>query len=159
MEMEFDVKVTAGVMYDYLLYHTYTSFSGMIGTLVGVILIMTFLSTNNLFYSHCRCCADCVPSGGRCFWERWGRCRIRPHSKSRCTTKWQRKASVYHREKTRKTRAGTVVWRQYRRGEASFSTHQGQPHPFSEKRSGDKKEALIQMISTHMPPKKVKIRF
>ena len=34
MEMEFDVKVTAGALYDYLLFHTYTSFSGMLGTLV-----------------------------------------------------------------------------------------------------------------------------
>ncbi|MDE5825001.1 MAG: YcxB family protein, partial [Lachnospiraceae bacterium] len=30
---------------------------------------------------------------------------------------------------------------------------------FPKKDLGDKKEALIQMISTHMPPKKVKIRF
>lgn len=50
MEMEFDVKVTAGVLYDYLLYHTYTGLSGMIGTLVGAILIMTFLSTNYFIY-------------------------------------------------------------------------------------------------------------
>ena len=45
MEMEFDVKVTAGALYDYLLYHTYTSFSGMLGTLAGVFLIMAFVST------------------------------------------------------------------------------------------------------------------
>ena len=50
MEMEFDVKVTAGVLYDYLLYHTYTGLSGMIGTLVGAVLIMTFLSTNYFIY-------------------------------------------------------------------------------------------------------------
>ena len=30
---------------------------------------------------------------------------------------------------------------------------------FPKKDLGDQKEALIQMISTHMPPKKVKIRF
>lgn len=30
---------------------------------------------------------------------------------------------------------------------------------FPKRDLGDKKEALIQMISTHMPPKKVKIRF
>ncbi len=65
MEMEFDVKVTAGVLYDYLLYHTYTGLSGMIGTLVGAVLIMTFLSTNYL--PDCRRCADRVSSGGAFF--------------------------------------------------------------------------------------------
>ena len=50
MEIEFDVKVTAGVLYDYLLYHTYTSLSGMLGTLVGVFLIMAFLSTKYVIY-------------------------------------------------------------------------------------------------------------
>ena len=70
MEMEFDVKVTAGVLYDYLLYHTYTSFSGMIGTLVGVILIIKHNNRkiNKIFYlSHCRRCADCVSSGSAVF--------------------------------------------------------------------------------------------
>ena len=50
MEMEFDVKVTAGVLYDYLLFHTYTSFSGMLGTLVGMFLIMAFVSTRYVIY-------------------------------------------------------------------------------------------------------------
>lgn len=48
--MEFDVKVTTGVLYDYLLYHTYTSLSGMLGTLVGVFLIMAFFSTKYVIY-------------------------------------------------------------------------------------------------------------
>ena len=45
MEVEFDVKVTPGVLYDYLLSHTYRSASGLIGTIVGVLLIIAFSMT------------------------------------------------------------------------------------------------------------------
>ena len=50
MELEIDVKVTASDLYDYLLYHTYTGFSGMLGTLAGVFLIMAFVSTRYIIY-------------------------------------------------------------------------------------------------------------
>ena len=50
MELEFDVHITSDKLYDYLLYHTYTSFSGMLGTLVGAFLIMGFLSTKYPIY-------------------------------------------------------------------------------------------------------------
>ena len=35
MELEFDVKVNSGVLYDYMLHHTYTSASGILGSAVG----------------------------------------------------------------------------------------------------------------------------
>ena len=50
MELEFDVKVTSSALYDYLLYHTYTGLSGMLGTLVGVFLIIAFVSTRYFIY-------------------------------------------------------------------------------------------------------------
>ena len=50
MELQFDVKVTAGALYDYLLYHTYSSFSGIIGTIAGVFLLMVFLTTRYVIY-------------------------------------------------------------------------------------------------------------
>ena len=42
MELEFDVKMTAGALYDYMLRHTYYSASGLIGTIVGALLIVWF---------------------------------------------------------------------------------------------------------------------
>ena len=60
MELEFDVKITAGTLYDYLLQHTYSSFSGMLGTLVGALLIVFFVATKYPVYlihspNHVRC--------------------------------------------------------------------------------------------------------
>ena len=42
METEFDVKITPGVLYDYMLYHTYTSAAGLLGSVVGALLVVVF---------------------------------------------------------------------------------------------------------------------
>ena len=60
MELEFDVKVTAGALYDYLLYHTYTSFSGMLGTIAGVLILIVFASTKYPTLFDCRYCFNCI---------------------------------------------------------------------------------------------------
>lgn len=42
MKVEFDVKITAADLYDYMLAHTYSSFSGLFGSVVGVFFIMLY---------------------------------------------------------------------------------------------------------------------
>jgi len=48
MEVEFDVNITPGALYDYLLSHTYRTASGLIGTIVGVLLIIGFVQTHKV---------------------------------------------------------------------------------------------------------------
>lgn len=43
MEMSLDVKIKATDLYDYMLYHQYTSASGLIGNCVGALMIITFM--------------------------------------------------------------------------------------------------------------------
>lgn len=42
MEVEFDVTITPGALYDYMLYHTYTSPAGLIGAVAGALLVTAF---------------------------------------------------------------------------------------------------------------------
>ena len=42
MSVEFDVKMTPGKMYDYMLRHTFTSFAGIVGEVLGFVLIAGF---------------------------------------------------------------------------------------------------------------------
>ena len=44
MELEFDVKITSNILYDYMLRHTYSSLSGLMGSLVGVLMLMLYAS-------------------------------------------------------------------------------------------------------------------
>ena len=50
MEIEFDVTVTKNTLYDYLLYHTYTGLSGILGTVVGALLLVGFFMTGKIVY-------------------------------------------------------------------------------------------------------------
>lgn len=43
--VEFDVKIKAGDLYDYMLRHTYNSFAGLLGSLVGALLVVGGLYT------------------------------------------------------------------------------------------------------------------
>lgn len=50
MELEFDVKITSNVLYDYMLRHTYNSASGLIGTIVGALMIVYFFSKGEVIF-------------------------------------------------------------------------------------------------------------
>lgn len=43
--VEFDVQIKAGDLYDYMLRHTYNSFAGLLGSLVGALLVVGGLYT------------------------------------------------------------------------------------------------------------------
>lgn len=45
MEMEFDVKITKKDLYEYQLYHAYTTPSALIGTTIGCLFIIGFIHT------------------------------------------------------------------------------------------------------------------
>ncbi len=44
MKVEFDVKITAADLYDYMLSHTYSGFSGLFGSIVGALFIILYVS-------------------------------------------------------------------------------------------------------------------
>ena len=44
MEIEFDVKMTSGDLYDYMLHHTYGSMSGLIGAVAGALMVVAGFS-------------------------------------------------------------------------------------------------------------------
>ena len=50
MKVEFDIKITAADLYDYMLAHTYSGFSGIFGGVVGALLIVLWFNTNMIYY-------------------------------------------------------------------------------------------------------------
>ncbi len=49
-EVEFDVKIDAGVLYDYMLRHTYTGSAGILGSAVGALGVVAFFLTGYPLY-------------------------------------------------------------------------------------------------------------
>lgn len=50
MKIEFSTKLTRSALYDYNVYHTYNSFSGLFGTGVGAIFLILFVSSLRPMY-------------------------------------------------------------------------------------------------------------
>lgn len=50
MSAEFDVKMTTGKMYDYMMRHTFTSFAGIVGELLGILLVVGFFMYGQWIY-------------------------------------------------------------------------------------------------------------
>lgn len=50
MELQFQTKIKTGIIYDYMLHHTYNSPSGILGSAVGAILVVGFFRTWNFLY-------------------------------------------------------------------------------------------------------------
>ncbi|MBD5465789.1 MAG: YcxB family protein [Lachnospiraceae bacterium] len=48
--LELDVQMTTGILYDYLLKHTYSGLQGILATVVGCLLIMNFVAGSSVVY-------------------------------------------------------------------------------------------------------------
>lgn len=159
MEMEFDVKVTTGVLYDYLLFHTYTSFSGMLGTLVGVFLLMAFVSTRYVIYLIAGVVLIAYLPGAL-FLRAMQQAQNTPAFRQPLHYKMTDEGvSVSQGENEEQQSWDSCVKAVSTAKSIILYTTRTTASIFPKKDLGDKKEVLIQMISTHMPPKKVKIRF
>lgn len=159
MEVEIDVKVTFSELYDYLLYHTYTGFSGMLGTMVGVIFIMVFLSTHYFIYLIAGVVLIVYMP-----------CSLFLKAKQQAVNNTVFKKPLHYKmtdEGISVSQDGaeeTQSWENCIKAVSTAKsiilyTSKTTATIFPRKDLGDKKEALIHMISTHMPPKSVKIRF
>ena len=73
MELEFDVRITANVLYDYMLRHTYYSMSGLIGTIVGALMFVCFFFRGDVIFL----------IAGRFGLSRGGRCLVLLHFRNR----------------------------------------------------------------------------
>ena len=50
MSTEFDVKMTTSKMYGYMMRHTFTSFAGIVGEFLGIVLIAGFFAYGQWLY-------------------------------------------------------------------------------------------------------------
>lgn len=50
MELELDVKINASELYNYMMHHTYSCLSGLIGTTVGALLVCAFFMGYGMLY-------------------------------------------------------------------------------------------------------------
>ena len=158
MELEVEVKMTPTALYDYMLYHTYHSFAGILGAVVGVFLVIVFLSGQSPIYL----VAGIVVLGYLPY-----ALFTRSRSQYLNTPAFKEPLKYTFNDEgvtvSQNDVAESMEWENMVKAVSTpnsiiLYTSKVNASIFPKKDLGDKKALVIQAISTHMDPKKVKIR-
>ena len=158
MKFETDIKMTPGALYDYLLYHTYTSMPGIVGTVCGLFMIAVYFM-GYPFY--------CVILGViviaylpiTLFLRSRKQYLANPAFKETLHYTFDDEGmSVSQGESTETCKWEEIYKAVSTPGSIVIYTSKTRASIFPKKDLNDKKMLLVQVISTHMDPKKVKIR-
>lgn len=158
METEFDVKITPGVLYDYMLYHTYTSAAGLLGSIVGALLVVVFFMGHGaLFLIAGIVILAYLP------WTLFIKSRRQYLANPAFKEPLHYMMTAEGVAVSQKGETQSQKWEDmYKAVSTSRSlilyTSPVNASIFPKKDLGEKTAGVIEMISTHMPPKKVKIR-
>lgn len=158
MEIEFDVKITPNILYDYLLHHTYGKLQGLLGALVGVLMLLLFASNRQII---------CLIVGVVILLYLPWTLFIKSRQQILRTPAF--KKPLHYRltdegiEVSQDDTTERMNWEDMVKAVSTMNSIVVYTTPvnaciFPKKDLGDSKYKVIEMISTHMPPKKVKIR-
>ncbi|MCR5502059.1 MAG: YcxB family protein [Lachnospiraceae bacterium] len=158
MELEFDVRMTKNALYDYMLYHTYTGFSGILGTMVGIFLIVAFVMKGSPLY---------LIAGLIIILYLPGALFLRSTQQYLNNPAFKEPFHYLVNDEgitvTQKELSETIPWDGMVKavstpGSIVIYTSKVNASIFPKKDLGEKKAAFIQAVSTHMNPSSVKIR-
>lgn len=155
--VEVDVKITAGDLYDYMLMHTYNSASGLIGSVFGALLVIYAMGTKQWLYL--------VLGIVMLVYLPW---TLFVKSRRQALSPMFQEPLRYVLDEDGLTvsqgeEEGKMAWADMYKAVSTNKSIILYTSPvnatiFPKRDLGDKKMAVIEVISTHMPPAKVKIR-
>lgn len=159
MELEFDVKINTSVLYDYMLYHTYTSLSGILGSVVGVFLLFGYMRQGHFLYLAAGIfvlaylpCVLWVKSAGQV--------KRTPAFQKPLHYRLDEEGVTVSQGETTQLLPWENVYKAIST-KASIILYMSRMNAwiFPRKALGDNLPKALEIISTHMPPDKVKIRY
>lgn len=159
MELEFDVKMTPAAMYDYLMHHTYSGMSGIIGAIAGAFCIMVFVANKYVIYLIAGVVILAyLPIS--LLLKAHQQVQLTPAFKKPLHYRLTEEGICVSQDGNEETQSWDVCFKAVStRSSIILYTSKTTASIFPKKDLGEKTEALIQIISTHMSPSKVKIRF
>ena len=158
MEVEFDVKMEAGILYDYMMHHTFSSFVGMMGTVVGALLLIVFFAERQALFLIAAVVVLAYQP-----WSLFLRSRQQMVNNPAFKKPLHYKLTEEGIEVSQDGAVDSQKWEDMYKAVSTGSsiivyTSRVNACIFPKKDMGESKYKVIEMISTHMPPKKVKIR-
>lgn len=159
MEIEFDVKMTSGDLYDYMLHHTYGSMSGLIGAVAGALMVVAGFSGAGVL---------CIIAGIVILLYLPVTLFLKSKQQFLANPAFKQPLHYKLTEEGIEVSQGEEVQSQkwedmYKAVSTTKSlviyTTAVNAAIFPRRDLGEQLSAVIEIISKHMPPKKVKIRF
>lgn len=159
MEIEFDVKMTSGDLYDYMLHHTYGSMSGLIGAVAGALMVVAGFSGAGVL---------CIIAGIVILLYLPVTLFLKAKQQFLANPAFKQPLHYKLTEEGIEVSQGEEVQSQkwedmYKAVSTTKSlviyTTAVNAAIFPRRDLGEQLPAVIEIISKHMPPKKVKIRF
>lgn len=157
MEMEFDVKIIKKDLYDYQLYHTYTSVPGLFGTIVGCLFLIAFFRTMTVLYL--------IVGIFLLLYLPW---ILNIRAGQQAASPLFQEPLHYHFtdegvEVSQGEQQQQITWDIFTKAVSTrksiiLYTTKVNAFIFPRRDLGEKTNDFIEMVSTHMPPAKVKIR-
>lgn len=159
MEVEFDITVTCGSLYDYLLYYTYTSLQGLVGTAAGALFLVEYVYSRQIIFLICGVLIlGYLPVS---LYLRAKQQSLNPVFKKPIHYKLTDEGIEISQGDEVQTQGWDVF---YKAGATmgSLLLYTTKRHatifPKNQLQKQNVQEKVMEMISTHMPPKKVNIR-
>lgn len=156
--IDLTIKIEAGDLYDYMLHHTYNSGSGILGSAVGAVMVIFALGTGQwIFLIAGLALLLYLP------WVLFIKSRQQmvnnPVFKEPLHYRLDEEGLTISQGEIETKQAWGEMYKAVSTGKSIILyTSKVNATIFPKKQLGDQKMAVIEMISTNMPPKKVKIR-
>lgn len=158
MKCEFDVQMTASALYDYNMYHTYTGAAGIIGTAAGAVFIILYMAYGQPVY---------LAAGLLLILYSPVTLYINAHKQARLNPVYKRPLHYVLDDEGVTVTSGdeslSVPWTDMYRARSTnqsilLYTGPKSAWVFPKKDLGQLRYDVIEIISTHMDPAKVKIK-
>lgn len=157
MELEFDVKMNTGVLYDYMLHHTYTGSAGILGSAVGALGVVAFFMNGYPLYLILGVLILVYQPVS--LYLRAKRQALNPVFKEPLHYKMTEEGVTVSQGETEQFQKWEDMYKAVSTGRSIILyTSRINASIFPRKDLAGKQAEVIGMISTHMPAKKVQIR-
>lgn len=159
MEQEFDVKINSNVLYDYMLQHNFHTAQGMLGTLVGALLIVAFTMNPKVILYLIFGVVIILYVPVSLFLKAKAQA-LNPVFKELLHYKMTEEGVTVSQNETEQMQAWETMYKAVStRTSIILYTSRYNACIFPRKDLGNKQIEVIKMISTHLDPKKNRIRY
>ncbi len=159
MEFEFDVKMTSSALYDYNMHHAYTSASGLLGTAVGILLIVGFTQNTDYIAMLVAGLIILLYMPITLYTRAKKQMLLNPAFKNAIHYKMNDEGVTVSNGDEEMTLEWSSMYKAYSTNQSIIlATSRINAWIFPKKDLGEDRYQLIEMISTHMSPGKIRIK-